>query len=37
MQGGTSVGDPCEARSHHGYNGIERDVVARIAAWILSK
>ena len=33
-QGGTSVGDPCEARAHHGYNGIEERVVQDIAAWI---
>jgi hypothetical protein len=31
---GLGEGDPCEAFAHHGYNGIERDVVARIAAWI---
>ena len=34
MEGGVSEGDPCEAFAHHGYNGIERDVVARIAGWI---
>lgn len=34
MQGGTSVGEDCEARSHHGYNGIERETVDRIKAWI---
>lgn len=32
--GGVSTGDPCEAFSHHGYNGIEGRVVADIAAWI---
>jgi pimeloyl-ACP methyl ester carboxylesterase len=32
--GGTSEGPPCEAFSHHGYNGIEDRVVAGIAAWI---
>ena len=26
--------DPCEAFTHHGYLGIEQDVVAKIAAWI---
>lgn len=35
--GGTSQGDPCEARAYHGYNGIEREVVARIAGWMLAK
>lgn len=34
FDGGTSRGDPCEAWAYHGYNGIERDVVAAIAAWI---
>lgn len=34
FDGGISVGDPCEARAHHGFNGIEREVVQRIAAWI---
>ncbi len=33
-QGGNNVGDPCEARAHHGFNGIESRVVADIAAWI---
>jgi dienelactone hydrolase len=35
--GGISHGDPCEARAHHGFNGIEDDVVARIAAWITAR
>jgi pimeloyl-ACP methyl ester carboxylesterase len=34
VEGGASRGDPCEAFAHHGYNGIEREVVGRIAAWI---
>ena len=34
MEGGTSVGDDCEARAYHGYNGIEAETVARIKAWI---
>jgi hypothetical protein len=34
FDGGISVGDPCEARAYHGFNGIEREVIARIAAWI---
>ena len=37
MRGGENHGDPCEALAYHGYNGIESDVVARIAAWIASK
>lgn len=32
--GGDNSGDPCGARAYHGYNGIEREVVERIAAWI---
>jgi pimeloyl-ACP methyl ester carboxylesterase len=37
FRGGESVGDPCEALAYHGYNGLEKDVVARIADWITSK
>ena len=37
FSGGTSRGDPCEAKAHHGFNGIEQDVVGKIAAWIFSK
>jgi len=35
--GGISEGDPCEARAHHGFNGVEDAVVARIAAWITAR
>ena len=34
FDGGISVGDPCEARAYHGFNGIEREVIARLAGWI---
>jgi len=34
MQGGISVGDLCQARAHHGYNGIEAETVAAIKQWI---
>jgi pimeloyl-ACP methyl ester carboxylesterase len=34
ITGGESRGDPCEAFAHHGYNGQEAEVVAKIAAWI---
>ena len=37
FDGGQSRGDPCEAMAYHGFNGIEKDVVARIAQWIESK
>ena len=32
--GGTDRGDPCEAMAHHGFNGIEDEVVKKIADWI---
>ena len=34
MQGGISVGEYCEAFSHHGYNGIERETIEKIKDWI---
>ncbi|OGQ88179.1 MAG: hypothetical protein A2512_02440 [Deltaproteobacteria bacterium RIFOXYD12_FULL_56_24] len=34
---GQSQGDPCQALSYHGFNGIERAVVSRIAEWILAR
>jgi hypothetical protein len=34
FEGGITRGDPCEARAHHGFNGIEREVVAKIVDWI---
>jgi dienelactone hydrolase len=37
VKGGESKGDPCEAFAYHGFNGLERDVVQQIAAWILLK
>ncbi|MGJ7510954.1 alpha/beta hydrolase [Variovorax sp. GT1P44] len=37
FEGGESKGDPCEAMAYHGFNGIERDVVAQVSAWILAK
>lgn len=33
--GGINRGDPCEAMAYHGFNGIEKDVVSKIAGWIL--
>jgi hypothetical protein len=36
FKGGRSVGDPCEAFAYHGYNGIEEEVVGKIAAWIVA-
>lgn len=37
FSGGQSKGDPCEAFAHHGFNGIEADVVQQTAAWMLAK
>ena len=37
MTGGLTRGDPCEAASHHGFNGIEAEVVSRAVAWMLAK
>ena len=37
FKGGENQGDPCEARAYHGFNGIESDVVAQTAAWMLQK
>jgi hypothetical protein len=34
MEGGISVGDPCEPFGHHGYNGIEKETIAAIKQWI---
>jgi hypothetical protein len=34
VEGGTSVGDDCEAYAHHGYNGVEKATVDKIKAWV---
>jgi dienelactone hydrolase len=34
FKGGENRGDPCEALAYHGFNGLEKDVVAKIAEWI---
>lgn len=36
FNGGVNRGDPCEAKSYHGFNGLESDVVAQTAAWIFA-
>jgi len=33
-EGGIATGNPCKARHYHGFNGIEDQVIADIAAWI---
>jgi dienelactone hydrolase len=37
MKGGENRGDPCEAMAHHGFNGIEKEVVDKIADWIKNR
>jgi pimeloyl-ACP methyl ester carboxylesterase len=37
FKGGENRGDPCEAFAYHGFNGLEKDVVTRIAEWIRTK
>ncbi|WP_114639117.1 hypothetical protein [Polynucleobacter necessarius] len=34
MEGGIDEGDPCQAAGHHGYRGIEQEVVNKIKNWI---
>lgn len=34
--GGESRGDPCGGFAHHGFNGIEAEVVRRTVAWMLA-
>lgn len=36
FDGGFNRGDPCGPNAYHGYNGIDRDVIAKIAGWILA-
>lgn len=37
FEGGENRGDPCEPFAYHGFNGLEREVVSQIAAWIHTK
>lgn len=37
FEGGENRGDPCEAMAYHGFNGIEQEVVRKIADWIVEK
>ena len=36
VEGGFEEGDPCKAAGHHGYRGIEQEVVDKIKSWIRS-
>jgi hypothetical protein len=33
LSGGASLGDPCEARAHHGFNGLDEEVVSLAAGF----
>jgi hypothetical protein len=33
LSGGISVGDPCEARAYHGFNGLDEEVVTLAAGF----
>jgi hypothetical protein len=33
LSGGNSVGDPCEARAYHGFNGLDQEVVTLAAGF----
>lgn len=35
--GGENRGDACEAKSYHGFNGLEKEVVSQIASWLHAK
>jgi hypothetical protein len=35
FKGGENRGDPCEAFAYHGFNGLEKEVVTKIAEWII--
>jgi hypothetical protein len=34
MDGGMSIGDPCEPFGHHGFNGVEKETIDAIKEWI---
>jgi alpha/beta superfamily hydrolase len=37
IEGGRDRGDPCDAMAHHGFNGVEEDVVKKISDWVSEK
>jgi hypothetical protein len=37
LDGGTDIGDPCQARSYHGFNGIDDQVVDAVAKFAAGK
>ena len=36
MDGGTNVGDPCQAKAYHGFNGLDANVVSTVAKFATS-
>lgn len=34
--GGEDVGDACNSRAHHGFNGLDNDVVGKMSNWMLA-
>jgi hypothetical protein len=36
LDGGTASGNPCQARGHHGFNGIDGQVVDAVAKFAAS-
>lgn len=37
MDGGTNVGDPCQAKAYHGFNGLDGQVVSAVASFAKSR
>lgn len=37
ITGGTTGSSPCEGRSHHGFQGVESDVILKIVSWITAR
>ncbi len=35
VSGGKNYGDPCQPQSYHGFNGIDKEVIEKIAGWII--
>lgn len=35
FSGGQSQGDPCHEWAHHGFNGVEQEVIGKVADWML--
>lgn len=37
FRGGADEGPACEAMAYHGFNGLDKEVIERIAAWMLAR